>query len=1066
MRSRVFRAAVAAATGAALVLIPASASSAVSDPCGTGSNPVVCENSKLGTPLDDWYGESAWGDIEGFGTRMSVQPGETLQLKVQSPTTFEVDIYRLGYYGGDGARRMPTSPTSSFPARTQPACLHDAGTGLVDCGNWTTNVTWTVPSNAVSGVYLATLDQPNGAGFAHVPFVVVDPANHSDILVQTSDQTWQAYNDWGGQDLYGGGGPAYDGRAYKVSYNRPMRIAGDNGVLSAEYPMIYWLERNGYDVSYASSIDVSTKPASLLDHRVFMSSGHDEYWNQAQWNNVVAAREAGVNLAFFSGNEIFWRTRLEPSVASGGGDNRTLVCYKMTKMRQNPPNGIADPSGQWTGTWVDSVGAGSGGATPPNQLTGTIFTVNGYRNDAITVPAAYRNLRLWRNIPSINNLAPGQVATFPVGTLGYEWDSDVENSVRPPGAVAFSSTTLAITDGTLLLDEGNDYGNGTATHSLVAYRDQSSGALVFGAGTVQWSWGLSSLHTMLPSTEDQRMQQATVNLLADMDAQPLTRQANLFAAVRSTDATGPAVTITAPAAGSTLAVLTPVTVTGTATEVGGGQLGRVEVSTDGGNTWAAATGQGTWSYTWTPSTQGTAQIMVRASDDSLNIGAVTTRSVTVGPQQCPCTAFPATAVPTGVDSFDTSPNELGVKFRVGAPSLVTGVKFYKASTNTGTHLGKLWTASGQLLASGTFTGETASGWQTLTFANPVPVAANTTYVASYYTPTGHYSYTSNYFANQGAGLTAVRLLQSGVDGANGVYRYGSGGGFPNLSWNNTNYWVDVLVDTVGAETAPPTITAKTPAAGASDVGLNATPTATFSHDVDPQSIEYSLTSSGGSVPAGFRYDNTTRKLTVQPQHALTPSTTYTASVRATDAWGNTMAAPYTWTFTTGTSVSCPCSVWNDSVVPAIPNASEVNSLELGMRITSALDGYVTGVRFYKGSANTGTHTGTLWSNTGAQLATGTFTNESSTGWQTLLFNQPVAITANTPYVVSYHTDVGRYAYTGNQFTQPTVSYPLTAIADSPNGGNGLFRAGSGVAFPTSSWNAANYWVDVVFTTTP
>ena len=126
MRSRVFRAAVVAAMGAALVLIPASASSAVSDPCGTGSNPIVCENSKPGTPRDDWYGESAWGEIEGFATRMSVQPGETLQLKVQSPTTFDVDVYRLGYYGGDGARRMPTSPASSFPARTQPACLHDA----------------------------------------------------------------------------------------------------------------------------------------------------------------------------------------------------------------------------------------------------------------------------------------------------------------------------------------------------------------------------------------------------------------------------------------------------------------------------------------------------------------------------------------------------------------------------------------------------------------------------------------------------------------------------------------------------------------------------------------------------------------------------------------------------------------------------------------------------------------------------------------------------------------------------------------------------------------------------
>jgi len=402
---------------------------------------------------------------------------------------------------------------------------------------------------------------------------------------------------------------------------------------------------------------------------------------------------------------------------------------------------------------------------------------------------------------------------------------------------------------------------------------------------------------------------------------------------------------------------------------------------------------------------------------------------------------------------------------VTTPAVVTGVKFYKASTNTGTHVGKLWTTAGKLLASGTFTGESSSGWQTLTFANSVPIAPNTTYIVSYYTPTGHYSYDGAYFATHGAGGGIVQQLQSGVSGANGVYRYGTGGGFPNTSWNDTNYWVDAVVETGAGTTTPPTVTGTTPASNGTGVALNAPVTATFDHDIDPDTIQFTLTAGGSTVSSGVTYDDTTRKATLQPNSSLTANTTYTASVRATDVWGNAMASAYTWTFTTGTSVVCPCSVWSSSATPDVANAGEANSLELGMRFTSSVDGFVSGVRFYKGDQNTGTHTGTLWSNSGTQLATGTFTNETASGWQTLQFAQPVAITANTQYVVSYHTNVGFYSYSSAYFTQARVSDPLTAVADSGSGHNGLFTQSAGTAFPTSSWNANNYWVDVVFTTT-
>ncbi|WP_285560899.1 DUF4082 domain-containing protein [Actinoplanes regularis] len=1061
MINRLVSGALSALVAGAVVLLPA-AVLAADDPCGVNSNPVVCENSKEGTPLEDWYGDSSWGDIEGFTTKVSVQPGETLKMKVNSPTTFTVTFYRLGYYGGDGARKVPSSPTTTFPAKVQSACLHDTATGLVDCGNWTANVTWTVPSDAVSGVYLAVLDQGDGVGYMPYPFVVANDNSTSKILVQTSDETWQAYNSWGGQNLYEGGGPAPDGRAYKVSYNRPMRIAGDNAILASEYPMIQWLERNGYDVSYASNLDVSTKPALLPKHKVYLSSGHDEYWDQGIWDNVKAARAAGVNLAFFSGNEAFWRTRWESSIATDGGANRTLVSYKMTKMKQNPPNGIADPSGQWTGTWGDPAGAGTGGNKPQNEITSTLFSVNGYRNDAITVSSKFKNMRLWRDT-TIRNLNDGEVATFPVGTLGYEWDSDVENAARPPGAIQFSSTTLQITDGTMLLDEGNNYGNGVATHNIMMYRDASSGALVFGSGTVQWSWGLSALHTGPATAEDKRMQQATANVLADMGAMPKTLQSNLVTPTLPTDTTGPTVNVTAPAAGTTVPKLSPITVTGTASDTGG-QLGRVEVSTDGGTTWNATTGLANWTYTWTPVTEGAATIKVRGVDDSVNFGTTKTVNLTVGPQQCPCTTYKPTDAPANVDSFDGNPNELGAKFQVAVPATVTGVKFYKATANTGTHVGKLWTTSGRLLASGTFTGETASGWQTMTFSNPVAIAANTPYVVSYYTPTGHYSYSSGYFSTKGAGDGIVKQLQSGVAGANGVYKYGTGGGFPNLSWGDTNYWVDAVVETSSASTTPPTVTVKSPAAGDASVARNTKVSATFDHDLDPATVAFTLKAGSTNVAAKVAYDDTTRKATLTPDSALAANTEYTASVQASDLWGNAMTAPVTWQFTTGTGVSCPCTVFSSASTPDVESASEAAALELGMRFISAVDGYVTGVKFYKGDRNTGTHTGTLWSDTGQELATGTFTNETSSGWQTLLFATPVAITANTPYVVSYHTNEGFYSYSGAYFGSAHSSYPLTAVADSATGHNGLFTASASKAFPTSSWNASNYWVDAVFTT--
>lgn len=1087
--------ALVAVLAAAVLPLAAVTGAAAADPCGAGMNPIVCENSKPGTPMSDWFSPNAYGNVQGFSSQMSVQAGDTVSFKVQSPTPYHVEIYRLGYYGGDGARLMSTAAqtAATYPANFtrdgtpgspldttviddvpdgKPLNCSTQPTGLTDCGNWPVTATWSVPSDAVSGLYIANFDQTDGNGVMPYPFVVRNDSSHSDIVVQTDDETWQAYNMWGGRNLYQGNGPAPDGRAYAVSYNRPLDIGGDNGVFGSEFEMLSWLEQNGYDVSYMSGVDVSTRPANLLNHKMFMSSGHDEYWTQDQFTNVLNARKAGVNETFFSGNEVSWKTRFSPSIDGTSTANRTLVCYKETKLEFATPDGIPDPDPNvWTGAFLDPGSAIKGEPfQPQNILTGSLFTVNGYRSDAITVPGSYGKLRLWRNT-TIANLTPSQTATFPVGTLGYEWDSDLATSTRPAGQIDVSSTTVDITDGKFRLDYGNTYGNGTATHNLVEFRDPTSHALVFGAGTVQWSWGLTNVPTSDPDdavvTVDKRMQQATVNLFADMGIQPKTLQSGLVAATATTDVSGPVVSVTTPTVGTTVPALRPVTISGTASDAGG-VVARVEVSTNGGTTWNAATGLTSWTYSWTPTSPGAAQIQVRAVDDSVNIGATSTIPITVGPQQCPCTIWPATAVPTVVNGGDGGAVELGVKIRTSAAGSVTGIRFYKSPFNTGTHTGSLWTAGGQRLATGTFTNETASGWQQLNFATPVPVKANTTYIASYFAPNGGYSYDGGYFAGKSAGLAPLTALQSGTDGGNGVYHYG--GGFPTSQTSGSNYWVDAVLDTATASTVPPAVTSSSPTSGAVNVSITAPVTATFSEPIDGDTLVYTLKDSDGDTVPGTKTIPSANSVTYTPSTELALNTTYTASVQVEDLWGNAMTDPYTWSFTTSATppaVTCPCTLWPTTTTPATTDMTgDINSLELGARFKSAINGYVTGVTFYKGTGNTGTHTGSLWTTDGTQLATGTFSSETASGWQLLTFAAPVPITAGTSYVVSYHAPNGNYAVDGGYFAGAHQSYPLTATADLPGSQNGLYHYGPDTAFPNGSYGSSNYWVAPIFSTTP
>ena len=226
------------------------------------------------------------------------------------------------------------------------------------------------------------------------------------------------------------------------------------------------------------------------------------------------------------------------------------------------------------------------------------------------------------------------------------------------------------------------------------------------------------------------------------------------------------------------------------------------------------------------------------------------------------------------------------------------------------------------------------------------------------------------------------------------------------------------------------------------------------------------------IPATVTYAAPTA--TLVPNSALVPGTTYSATVSGgMDLSGNALAGPLTWSFTTGTPPSCPCDAWNSSAAPKNPSVNDPNAIELGVKFKVDVAGYITGIRFYKGAGNTGTHLGNLWalpaypnpnSAPGSLLATATFTNETATGWQQVSFSSPVPVTPDTIYVASYFAPNGNYAADSGFFATSGVDNPpVHLLQDGVYGGDGVFSYSATSTYPESTFGATNYWVDVVFT---
>ena len=277
--------------------------------------------------------------------------------------------------------------------------------------------------------------------------------------------------------------------------------------------------------------------------------------------------------------------------------------------------------------------------------------------------------------------------------------------------------------------------------------------------------------------------------------------------------------------------------------------------------------------------------------------------------------------------------------------------------------------------------------------------------------------------------------------------------------------------TYALDTVPPTVSGVSPADGASGISTATSITASFSEAMDPSTIgsgTFELrTAADTLVPAVVSYDAATKTATLDPTVTLANSATYTVTLKGgtngvKDVADNPLNSDVSWFFTTA-AMAGPYTLWPETTVPGLEDAGPDNAVELGVRFTSDSDGYITGIRFYKASTNTGTHVANLWTNSGTKLATATFTNETSSGWQQVNFSSPVAITANTVYVASYHTNVGHYSDEQYYFSGRGIdSQPLHALADGVSGFNGTYAYGSASLFPNQGWHSSNYWVDVVF----
>jgi hypothetical protein len=461
----------------------------------SSANPLLEENGLAGA--DDWMlTRPALGrEIEGYASVCSASSGQTLDIYVNTAApSYSIQIFRMGWYGGRGARRV-WGPVTARGVR-QPTPIVDPETGLVDC-DWQAPVPFVVGTGWRSGVYLAKLEESVGHCQSYVIFIIRDDDDNADVVFELPVNTYQAYNFWGGRSAYawgsGDGTPwgSTAGRpAVKVSFNRPYAASTNPAaafgmgageflcnvqpvnegypISSAgwDYNLVRWLEREGYHVSYVTNVDSHNTPALLERRRLFITGAHDEYWSWQGRANLERALGAGTNIFFLGANAIYWQVR--PESDRHGRADRLLAIYKEQARELDPVLLDKDPSNDHLATTQWRLPPVS---RPENMLIGVLYLMDPVDGDIIVSDASH-----WAFANT--DLVNGSKLT---GLLGYEVDGLAGNA--PDGL-----RVLAASPATNLHDPSKKVVANMATYVA------PSGAQVFATGSIQWSWGLDNFN--------------------------------------------------------------------------------------------------------------------------------------------------------------------------------------------------------------------------------------------------------------------------------------------------------------------------------------------------------------------------------------------------------------------------------------------------------------------------------------------------------------------------------------------------------------------------------------------
>jgi hypothetical protein len=458
----------------------------------TSRNAVLLENRHPGSrgwrvglsPFRDASDRSR--EVEGYASATGVEIGDRITIFVSARPAQPVraDVYRLGWYGGLGGRLMMAG--GWIRAATQPRCPMDAATGLIEC-HWAASLSIRVSKTWTSGLYLAVLTNADRYQAA-VPFTVRNDLSRSAFIYVQPVTTYEAYNMWPrdetGRSLYGGGSldrPTIQGTraAVAVSFDRPYDSTALSGLWSYDQPFVMWLERAGYDVTYATSVDLDRQGAALLArHRVMISVGHDEYWTRPMYEAVQAALARGVSFAFFGADGIAWQARLAPGPS--GAPGRILICYRYAKL--DPIREAALKTVHWMDPPVDQ---------PQQSFLGAQYS------GIVRVPAAFvvRSAQSW--VYAGTNLRAGEAIN---GLVSGEADM-VYPKLKAPRHRSF---TILSTSPFIRRDR-------TAGIAQATVYQAPSGAWVFDAATFGWAERIGP-----DASPDARVQRMTVNLLDRM----------------------------------------------------------------------------------------------------------------------------------------------------------------------------------------------------------------------------------------------------------------------------------------------------------------------------------------------------------------------------------------------------------------------------------------------------------------------------------------------------------------------------------------------------------------------